>query len=154
MDYGGPVTEHKTWQEVCPDSTWKEMFDVTGVDYKWVLSELEAIPPAVLNICAGLDSEHLTPFVEISNLVTPVDLETTQDFAELEAEYREELEKYGTVKEVVICPKGTSREGRCTYSTRRRRRWRRRGGRLMRCGAACSTIGCWESDSTRSSSGS
>ena len=85
MDYGGPVTEHKTWQEICPDITWKEMFDVTGVDYKWVLSELEAIPPAVLNICAGLDSEHLTPFVEISNLVTPVDLETTQDFAELEA---------------------------------------------------------------------
>ena len=112
MDYGGPVTEHKTWQEVCPDSTRKEMFDVTGVDYKWVLSELEAIPPAVLNICAGLDSEHLTPFVEISNLVTPVDLETTHDFAELEAEYREELEKYGTVKEVVICPKGTSREGK------------------------------------------
>ena len=112
MDYGGPVTEHKTWQEICPDITWKEMFDVTGVAYKWVLSELENIPRAVLDICAGLDQDHLTRFLEITNLVTGVDLESIDDFSELKEEFREELQKYGTVRDIVICPKGTSREGK------------------------------------------
>lgn len=112
MDYGGPVTEHKTWQEICPDITWKEMFDVTGVDYKWVLSELENIPRAVLDICAGLDQDHLTRFLEITNLVTGVDLESIDDFSELKEEFMEELQKYGTVRDIVICPKGTSREGK------------------------------------------
>ena len=112
MDYGGPVTEHKTWQEICPDITWKEMFDVTGVDYKRVLSELENIPRAVLDICAGLDQDHLTRFLEITNLVTGVDLESIDDFSELKEEFREELQKYGAVKDIVICPKGSSREGK------------------------------------------
>ena len=54
----------------------------------------------------------MTRFLEITNLVTGVDLESIDDFSELKEEFREELQKYGTVRDIVICPKGTSREGK------------------------------------------
>ena len=112
VDYGGPQTDHRQWQEICPDASWADMYEVAGTDYKWVLKELEAIPQEILNICVEMDERSLTPYLEITNLVTPLDLESVDNFAGLVEEFREELARYGEVRTVVICPKQSTNAGK------------------------------------------
>ena len=88
------------------------MYEVAGTDYKWVLKELEAIPQEILNICVEMDERSLTPYLEITNLVTPLDLESVDNFAGLVEEFREELARYGEVRTVVICPKQSTNAGK------------------------------------------
>ena len=106
MDYGGPVTEHRTWQEICPEITWPEMYEIVGVDYKLILQELDTVPKEVIDICAGVDESSLTAYLELRNIVTPLDLEEN-DLGDLKEEVREELAKYGEVETILIPPKGT-----------------------------------------------
>ena len=110
MDYGGPVTEHRTWQEICPEITWPEMYEIVGVDYKLILQELDNVPKEVIDICAGVDESSLTAYLELRNIVTPLDLEDN-DLEDLKEEVREELVKYGEVETILIPPKGT-----CMYA--------------------------------------
>lgn len=78
------------------------MYEVTGVDYKWVLKELEEFPQEVVSLCTGSDESSLTPYLEISNLVTSYDVDAIHDQEELITEFREEFQKYGSVKSVYI----------------------------------------------------
>lgn len=78
------------------------MFEVTGVDYKWILKELEEFPQEVVSLCTGSDESSLTPYLEISNLVTSYDVDAIHDQEELIKEFKEEFEKYGSVKSVYI----------------------------------------------------
>ena len=110
MDYGGPVTEHRTWQEICPEITWPEMYEIVGVDYKLILQELDNVPKEVIDICAGVDESSLTAYLELRNIVTPLDLEDN-DLEDLKEEVREELVKYGEVETILIPPKGTAYAG-------------------------------------------
>ena len=102
VDYGGPITNHKTWQDICPDIVWEEMYDATGMEHKWIIKELEELPPDVIALCSGSDESSLSPYLEISNLVTAFDVENKEDQPELIEEFREEFEQYGVVKNIVI----------------------------------------------------
>ena len=107
MDYGGPVTDHRTWQEICPDITWPEMYEVIGMDYKFILKELDNVPKEIIDICGGVDESSLTPYLELRNIVTPLDLEAGDTLEEIEKEVRNELSQYGEVKEILIPPFGS-----------------------------------------------
>lgn len=100
------MTEHRTWQEICPEITWPEMYEIVGVDYKLILQELDTVPKEVIDICAGVDESSLTAYLELRNIVTPLDLEEN-DLEDLKEEVREELSKYGEVETILIPPKGT-----------------------------------------------
>lgn len=106
VDYSGPSTDHQTWQEICPDITWDEMFEVTGNQYKWVIRELEELPKEVIALCTGSDETSLTPFLEITNLITLYDAEAVDDHTSLIEEMKEEFVKYGQVKQIRIPTKG------------------------------------------------
>lgn len=112
MDYGGPQTSHRQWQEICPDKTWADMFEVTGLDYKWILKEFDAIPQEILHICVEMDERSLTTVLEITNLVTPIDLESVDDFTAIREEITEEMSRYGTVKRVLVPPKTAMEAGK------------------------------------------
>ena len=112
MDYGGAQTDHRQWQEICPDKTWADMFEVSGLDVRWILKELETIPQEVLHMCVEMDEQSLTTVLEITNLVTPIDLESVDDFSAIREEIREEMERYGEVKSVLVAPKTAMEEGK------------------------------------------
>lgn len=112
MDYGGPQTEHRQWQEVCPDKTWADMFEVTGSDYKWILKEFETIPQEILHMCVELDEQSLTPVLELTNLVTPIDLESVDDFTAMREEIAEEMSRYGEVRSVLVPPRTSPEAGK------------------------------------------
>ena len=82
------------------------MFEVSGNQYKWVIHELEELPKEVIALCTGSDEASLTPYLEISNLVTQYDVEAVEDHVNLIDEIKEELMKYGSVVQVIIATKG------------------------------------------------
>ena len=111
VDYGGPVTEHRTWQEICPEVTWPEMYEIVGLDFKLILQELDNVPQEVIDICAGVDEKSLTSYLELRNIVTPLDLEAEDGLDDLKEEVKEELVKYGEVKDIIIPPLGSDYQG-------------------------------------------
>ena len=87
------------------------MFEIVGLDYKQILQELDIIPAEVIDICAGVNDKSLTAYLELRNIVTPLDLEAIDGLDDLKEEVKEELDKYGEVKEIVIPPSGTEYQG-------------------------------------------
>lgn len=80
------------------------------MDYKFILQELDTVPKEVIDICAGVDESSLTPYLELRNIVTSLDIEAADNLEEIEREVREELSRYGEVKEVLIPPMGSSNQ--------------------------------------------
>ena len=87
------------------------MFDVIGMDYKWIVRELEEFPKDVIALCVGSDEETLSPYLEITNLVTINDVEGNLDQSDLLQDIREELQLYGNVKTLLIPSMNTGYEG-------------------------------------------
>lgn len=82
------------------------MFDVSGCDYKWVIKELEELPQEVIALCTGSDESSLTPYLEITNLVTLYDVEAVKEHPALIEELKEEFQKYGVVETIHLPTKG------------------------------------------------
>lgn len=59
-----------------------------------------------------MDEQSLTTVLEITNLVTPIDLESVDDFSALREEIMEEMTRYGEVKSVLVAPKTAMEEGK------------------------------------------
>ena len=81
------------------------------MDYKLILQELDNVPQEVIDICAGVDEKSLTSYLELRNIVTPLDLEEADGVEDLKEEVKDELVKYGEVKEIIIPPLGSNYQG-------------------------------------------
>lgn len=125
------------------------MFEVTGVDYKWVLRELEEYPQEVVSLCTGSDESSLSPYLEITNLVTSFDLEVLHNKEELIQELSEEFKQYGHVKHILIPPLHSEYEGKVYVEYQEVEEVAslicfdcRQSELLKNCGVACLIIDC------------